>query len=90
LLMTVIGGLATFAGPVLGAFGLRLIEQLLRDTILTIGQTKINIGEQWSLILGVMFIVIVLAFPQGIVGTLQTRGLNTRVGWRRLLKRGES
>ncbi len=90
LVMTVIGGLATFTGPVLGAFGLRLIEQLLRDTILTIGQTKINIGEQWSLILGVIFIIIVLVFPQGIVGTLQTRGLNTRAGWRRLLKRGES
>jgi branched-chain amino acid transport system permease protein len=87
LLMTLMGGAATFAGPIVGAFGLRLTEQVLRDTIVTIGQTEVNIGEQWSLILGVIFIIIVLAFPQGIVGTIYARGLNTRAGWRRLLRR---
>jgi branched-chain amino acid transport system permease protein len=87
LLMTLMGGAATFVGPVVGAFGLRLTEQVLRDTIVTIGQTEVNIGEQWSLILGVIFVIIVLAFPQGIVGTLNAKGLNTRAGWRRLLRR---
>jgi branched-chain amino acid transport system permease protein len=89
LLMTLMGGAATFTGPVVGAFSLRLIEQLLRDTIITVGQVEINIGEQWALILGVIFILAVLAFPQGIVGTWYARGLNTREGWRRLFKRGE-
>ncbi len=69
LLMTIIGGQGTFAGPVIGAFGLHLIEETLRDTVLTIGGVEIKIGERWALILGVMFILIVLVFPYGIVGT---------------------
>lgn len=73
LLMTIIGGQGTFAGPVVGAFLLRLVEQLLRDTVLTVGTLQINIGERWALILGLLFIVIVILFPYGIVGTLQQR-----------------
>lgn len=71
LLATIIGGTATFNGPVLGAALIHLLEQSLRDTILTVGNLEINIGERWALILGVVFIVIVLAFPRGIVGTIQ-------------------
>ena len=71
LLATIIGGIGTFIGPVLGAFGLHLVEQALRDTILTIGTIEINVGERWALILGLLFIVIVILFPKGIVGTLQ-------------------
>lgn len=71
LLMTIIGGTATFVGPLIGAFGLRLIEELLRDTVLTIGNSQINIGERWSLILGLVFILSVMVFPYGIVGTWQ-------------------
>lgn len=73
LLMTIIGGQGTFAGPVIGAFLLRLVEQLLRDTVLTVGTLQINIGERWALILGLLFIAIVILFPYGIVGTLQQR-----------------
>lgn len=69
LLMTIIGGQGTFAGPVIGAFGLHLIEEILRDTVLTFGGVPIKIGERWALILGMLFIVIVLVFPYGIVGT---------------------
>lgn len=75
LLMTLIGGAATFAGPVVGAFGLRLLEQFLRDTVVTLGAVEINVGEHWSLILGLIFIVSVIVFPTGIVGTVRTRFL---------------
>lgn len=74
LLMTIIGGQGTFAGPVVGAFLLRLLEQLLRDTIINVGGMEINIGERWSLILGLFFVVVVLLFPQGIVGAFRRRG----------------
>ncbi len=80
LLMVIIGGLGTFAGPVVGAFGLRLTEQFLRDTIITVGSTEINIGERWALILGVVFILSVIVFPQGIVGTWQLRSRDVKKG----------
>jgi branched-chain amino acid transport system permease protein len=86
LLMVIVGGLGTFAGPAVGAFSLHLLEQYLRDTVLTIGETEINIGERWALILGLVFILIVMVFPQGIVGTWYNKALNTRAGWRRLLR----
>ncbi|RMF39440.1 MAG: branched-chain amino acid ABC transporter permease [Anaerolineae bacterium] len=73
LLMTLIGGTGTFSGPVVGAFLLRLTEQLLRDTVIQVGAWQVNIGERWALILGGLFILSVIAFPQGIVGTLKRR-----------------
>lgn len=88
LLMVIIGGMGTYAGPVVGAFGLRLTEQFLRDTVVTLGSVEINIGERWSLILGVIFILSVMVFPYGIVGTWYSRGLNSSAGWRRLLRLG--
>lgn len=78
LLMTLIGGAATFAGPVVGAFALRLLEQFLRDTVVTLGTIEINVGEHWSLILGLVFIVSVIVFPTGIVGTVRTRFLRLK------------
>jgi branched-chain amino acid transport system permease protein len=83
LLMTLVGGSGTFSGPVIGAFLLRLVEQTLRDTVLTLGAFQINIGERWFLILGLLFIVIVIAFPTGLVGSIQT-------GWQRWKRRKES
>ncbi|MBN2470518.1 MAG: branched-chain amino acid ABC transporter permease [Anaerolineae bacterium] len=69
LLMTIIGGIGTFTGPVIGAAGLHLSDRLFRDATFALGDTVINIGSSWALILGITFIVIVLVFPQGVVGT---------------------
>lgn len=69
LLMTIIGGLGTFLGPVIGAAGLRISESTLRDLVITIGDTQINVGDSWQIILGLLFIVVVMIFPQGVVGT---------------------
>ncbi len=87
LLMTLIGGAGTYNGPVIGAFALRLTEQLLRDAILTLGPVEINIGERWALILGGLFILSVMVFPAGIVGTWNLRSRGFRQGWQRLLDR---
>jgi branched-chain amino acid transport system permease protein len=71
LLMTIIGGMGTFSGPVIGAIALHLSDRLFRNASFTIGQTVIAIGSQWTLILGIAFIAVVMLFPQGIAGTWQ-------------------
>jgi len=69
LLMTIIGGIGTFSGPVIGASLLHLSERILDREFLLFG-AEVNVGEYWSLMLGIAFIIVVLVFPQGVVGTL--------------------
>jgi ABC-type branched-subunit amino acid transport system permease subunit len=64
--MTIIGGVGTFSGPVLGAISLHLSDRLLRDAQIKFGTLVINVGGSWNLILGIAFIVVVIIFPQGI------------------------
>ncbi|MCK6577773.1 MAG: branched-chain amino acid ABC transporter permease [Anaerolineae bacterium] len=71
LLMTIIGGAGTFTGPVIGAAGLHLGDRLLRDLVIEVGGASIDIGANWALILGIVFILVVLVFPYGIVGTFR-------------------
>lgn len=69
LLMTVVGGAGTFTGPIIGSAGLHLLDVFFRDSVIIIGGTTINIASIWALLLGFIFILIVLVFPQGVVGT---------------------
>ncbi len=69
LLMTIIGGVGTFTGPILGATGLTLADVLFRNATFTIGDTVVDVGQSWLLILGFIFVAVVLIFPYGIVGT---------------------
>ena len=61
LLMTVLGGLGTFWGPVVGAIVVVTLEDYLADSGLPIDMT-----------IGAIFIVCILLFRRGIVGELQT------------------
>lgn len=81
LLMVIIGGIGTFSGPVVGATLLHLGERLLNREF-SIAGAVINIGQHWSLLLGVTFIIVVLAFPQGVVGTFM-KWRNSRIIRRR-------
>ncbi len=60
VLMTLLGGLATFAGPVIGAFVIIGLQNFLAD----------RVGSWVTVIIGVIFVVCVLAFRKGIVGEL--------------------
>jgi branched-chain amino acid transport system permease protein len=64
--MTVLGGKATVAGPVLGAILLNIVNEL---AISQLGSTELNIA-----VTGVFFLLVLLFFPQGIVGTLREHG----------------
>ncbi|GGM61626.1 ABC-type branched-subunit amino acid transport system permease subunit [Halarchaeum rubridurum] len=57
----VIGGLGTFFGPFLAAFGLTIFESYLGAVL----------PEGYLLILGALFIVFVFVLPDGLVGLLQ-------------------
>lgn len=69
LLETIVGGVGTFTGPVIGALALGWLNRQLRNATLTIGALSIDIGGSWAIILGVIFIAAVILFPYGIVGT---------------------
>jgi branched-chain amino acid transport system permease protein len=78
LLMTIIGGIGTLGGPVIGASGLHFLDVFLRDSELMIGDMVIDIANIWALLLGVIFILVVIVFPFGIMGTWQRWSMRRR------------
>jgi branched-chain amino acid transport system permease protein len=60
ILMTLLGGLGTFAGPVIGAFTIIGLQNFLAD----------RVGSWINVIIGVIFVVCVVAFRRGFVGEL--------------------
>lgn len=69
LLMTIIGGIGTFVGPLIGAVGLHLMDIVLREATFTLGSAVVKIADIWGLLLGGIFIAVVIIFPQGVMGT---------------------
>jgi branched-chain amino acid transport system permease protein len=65
VLMTLIGGMGTLYGPVMGAMGLVLLKDLLTS--------HINI---WPLFLGLLFVVSIMTFRKGVFKELKEKFLN--------------
>jgi branched-chain amino acid transport system permease protein len=61
ILMSLIGGIGTLAGPVVGAFIITGLENVLAD----------RVGSWVTVILGAIFVVSVLLFRQGLIGTVR-------------------
>ena len=59
LLMVLLGGVQTVSGPIVGAFAFAWLQDWLVRAI----------AEYWRLVLGGAIVVLVLAFPQGLVGS---------------------
>jgi len=59
LIMTLLGGMGTFYGPVVGAF-----------LILWLNQEITAITEYWSLVLGIVLAVLILVLPAGVLGSI--------------------
>ena len=60
ILMTLLGGMGTFAGPVIGAFTIIGLQNFLSD----------RVGSWINVIIGVIFVTCVVAFRKGFVGEL--------------------
>jgi len=60
ILMTLLGGVGTFFGPVFGAGIVIALQNLLAD----------KVGSWVTVIIGVIFVICVLAFRKGVVGEL--------------------
>ncbi|ANN71270.1 branched-chain amino acid ABC transporter permease [Bordetella bronchialis] len=76
ILMTLIGGMGTFLGPVLGAFIVVLLENKVGDfgqalTSLTGVEWFRQLGGSVTIVIGLIFVICVMAFRRGIVGEFQ-------------------
>ncbi|TQR17980.1 branched-chain amino acid ABC transporter permease [Psychrobacillus soli] len=66
LLMTIIGGVGTLIGPIIGAGVIELAQHYLS------GLAKEHpIFERWIIFFGIIYILAVIFFPKGILGTIQ-------------------
>ena len=61
VLMTLLGGMGTFAGPVVGAFTIIGLQNFLAD----------QVGAWINVIIGVTFVICVVAFRRGFVGEIK-------------------
>ncbi|QTN28747.1 branched-chain amino acid ABC transporter permease [Rhodoferax sp. AJA081-3] len=61
ILMTLLGGVGTFFGPVLGAGIVIALQNMLAD----------KVGSWVTVIIGVIFVLCVMAFRKGVVGEIQ-------------------
>ncbi len=71
LLMTIIGGSGTLIGPMIGAAVLQLLGYVL----------NLYLGDVWQLVFGLIYVLLVLFLPYGIVGTWRSRNLSWRGMW---------
>jgi branched-chain amino acid transport system permease protein len=75
ILMTLVGGMGTLAGPILGAFLVVALENKLGDLgNFLAGATHVewfaSLGESVGIVTGLIFVACVLLFRRGIVGEL--------------------
>ena len=77
LLMVIIGGLGTLYGSIIGATFFMATQAWLPDllkgiaTFLPDYDIIHRIAERWIAFLGLMFIVAIMVFPKGVVGTIR-------------------
>lgn len=68
LLMTIIGGVGTLIGPILGASIIELTQHYLSGLA-----KEFPIFERWIIFFGIIYILAVIFFPKGVVGTIREK-----------------
>ena len=75
VLMTLVGGMGTMAGPIIGAFLVIALENKLGELGAWLAETLgiawfATLGDSVGMVIGLIFIICVLSFRRGIVGEL--------------------
>jgi len=63
LIMTILGGIGTLIGPILGAGLMQIVGQFFYQWF----------GPRWPLVFGLIFIALVIFLPYGVIGTWQQK-----------------
>ena len=80
VLMAFFGGLGTLAGPVLGALVLEPAQQYLT--------LQVSNGYESEILFGVLFLVVILFLPRGVVPTAREYATKAGAWWRRRREAG--
>jgi len=88
LLYSILGGIGTMVGPVIGAFVVEFLHFNIGNIASFIGVP--SVANWWMLIIGVFYVAVVLLLPYGIVGTAMIRGRRTLDVLRRAIGGGGS
>ena len=75
LIMTILGGMGTLVGPILGAGIMQIFSQFFYTWF----------GARWPLVFGIIFVLIVMFLPYGIIGTWRLQSFKLKQGWQHLL-----
>ena len=77
LLMVIIGGMGTLYGGIVGAAFLKITQTFLPDLqnlakgLLPHAEFLHNVLERWLLVFGILFILVVVFFPKGVIGSVR-------------------
>jgi branched-chain amino acid transport system permease protein len=75
--MVIIGGMGTLYGGIVGAAFLLITQTFLPDLqsiakdLFPHAEFLHNILERWLLLFGALFILVVIFFPKGVIGSVQ-------------------
>ncbi len=75
LIITILGGMGTLVGAILGAAIMQVISQFFYTWF----------GARWPLVFGILFILIVMFLPYGIIGTWRLKKNDIKGGWSRFV-----
>lgn len=73
IVMTVLGGLGTLFGPVVGAAGLLLLEELLSSLKLGVPWLDQLLNQHWLGLIGLFIVFVVLVLKRGLYGAVVER-----------------
>jgi branched-chain amino acid transport system permease protein len=84
LLYSILGGIGTLVGPILGAFVIEFLHFDIGNIAQFVGLP--SLANWWMLIIGVFYVAVVLFLPYGIVGTISVKGRHVVSQLRRALR----